>query len=85
MSDRRLHSDPAYLRAIGPRDPLGTYLYVRSLRSAYVRTMVSELLLFVWRHIKQGFKASPQSTDGGEPLKPLRPLKPAGAQNEGTR
>jgi hypothetical protein len=85
MSDRYSHTDPTYLRAIGPRDSFGAHLYARSVRSAYIRAVISELLLFVWRHVKQRFKASPRSAGGGEPLKPLRPLEPASVQNEGTR
>ena len=83
MSDRYSRTDPAYLRAIGPRDSFGAHLYARSVRSAYIRAVISELLLFVWRHIRRGFKASPRSTGGGEPVKPLLPLEPASAQNEG--
>lgn len=83
MSDRHLHPDPAYLRAIGPRDPLAANLYARSLRSAYFRAMTSTLLRFVWRHIKQRFKSSPQSKSGGEPFEPFLPLISASEQKEG--
>ena len=85
MSDRYLHRDPGYLRAIGPRDPLAANLYARSLRSAYFKAIASALLRFVWRHIKQRFKSSPQSKSGGEPFEPFLPITPASEQKEGKR
>lgn len=62
MSYPHFRSDPAYLRAIAPRDPLAAYRYVRSLRNAYVRAQASALFRFVWRHISQRFKVSPHGT-----------------------
>ena len=64
MSDPYLHSDPAYIRAIAPRDQLAAYLYVRSLRNAYVRAHASALSRFVWRQIRQRFRAFPSPRTG---------------------
>lgn len=64
MSDRHLHRDSGYLRAIAPRDPLTANLYARSLRNAYFRASASTFLRFAWRHTKQRFKALRQSTGG---------------------
>ena len=85
MSDPYLHSDPAYTRATAPRDQLAAYLYVRSLRNAYLRAHASALSRFVWRQIRQRFRASPQVTGGRGPFEPFLPLEPGSAQKEGRK
>lgn len=62
MSDQNLQVDPAYLRALTPRDPFAAHLYMRRLRS----TMASELLMFFRRHIRQRLKGLSQSAGGRE-------------------
>ena len=83
MSDPYLHSDPAYLRAIAARDPLAAYLYVRSLRSAYVRAKMSALFRFIWRHIRPRSGAALQSASGGEPFENPLSRQSASAPREG--
>jgi len=57
MSDQYKYLGHDHLRELAARDPLSVQLYVRALRSERIRAMVSTLLRFVWRHIKQGLGA----------------------------
>lgn len=76
MPDPHLHPDPAYLRAIAARDWPAAYVYLRSMRSAYVGARASALLRFVWRHVRQRLEASrrAQVADSDTPLQELGEL-----------
>jgi hypothetical protein len=69
MPDRDQQPDLDYLRELAARDPLSYQLYVRALRSERIRAMMSALLRFVWRHIKQTPRAfaTRRATDETKP------------------